>query len=181
MTDADAGLANIALPGSKAGEPVCGLQHAAEGREGCWQKERSMRRSVLAASVAILLTALAVAPATAAPIHVLKPSLTTAVCLTGEQMRIRSDWSDQISDPAIGPTFTWTFKGPGLPASSITIPFIGPTLDPSFVQVDLTKFIGDVGLVDWNRWSSIATAATGSFTDKAHTIRQPNGGWSTCS
>jgi len=85
-----------------------------------------VRRSVFAMSVAILLIALAAAPAAGAPIHVEKPSLVTTVCLSGDQMRVRSDWSNQvIGDPAGGPTFTWTFKGMGLPSSPVTMLFIG--------------------------------------------------------
>jgi len=140
-----------------------------------------VRRSVFAMSVAILLIALAAAPAAGAPIHVEKPSLVTTVCLSGDQMRVRSDWSGQvIGNPAAGPTFTWTFKGMGFPASPVTIPFIGPTTDPSFVQVDLNKFIGDLGPIEWNSWSSIATSASGAFSDTAKTVRQPKGGWTTC-
>ena len=140
-----------------------------------------MRRSVFAMSVAILLIALAAIPASGAPIKLVKPSLVTAVCISGDQMRVRSDWSNQvISNPNAGPTFTWTFKGMGLPASPATIQFIGPTSDPSFVQVDLNKFIGDAGPSEWNSWSAITTSATVAFTDSARTIRQPKGGWVTC-
>ena len=107
-----------------------------------------MRRSVLAMSVAILLIALAAIPASGAPIKLVKPSLVTAVCISGDQMRVRSDWSNQvISNPNAGPTFTWTFKGMGLPASPAKIQFIGPTSDPSFVQVELNNFIGNAGLI----------------------------------
>ena len=120
-----------------------------------------MRRLVFAMSVTILLIALAAVPVSGAPIKVEKPSLVTAVCLWGDQMRVRSDWSGQvISNPNAGPTFTWTFKGMGLPASPATIPFIGPTSDPSFVQVDLNKFIVDAGPIEWNSWSAITTSAT---------------------
>ena len=50
-----------------------------------------MRRSVFAMNVAILLIALAAVPASGAPIKVQKPLLVTAVCLSGDQMRVRSD------------------------------------------------------------------------------------------
>ena len=62
----------------------------------------------------------------------------------------------------------------GLPVSPITIQFIGPTSDDSFVQLDLNKFIGDAGPIEWNSWSAIGTSATVAFTDSARTVTAEN-------
>ena len=141
-----------------------------------------MRRSRIAMPLALILVALAAAPASGVPIQPLKPVLVTTACLTGDQLRIRSDWSNQDPDPSVLiEAFTWTFKGPGLPTSPATLEFIAnPIPADSYVQADLLKFLGDAGLVDWNRWTSIGTSASGSFTDRARSIRQPKGGWAAC-
>lgn len=142
-----------------------------------------MRRTIAALIAAMTLVAMLTSSALALPPkHVGRPSLTTTACTNLDgSMTLRSDWANEaIADPNVSVTFTWTFTGKGLPSSSTDSPYVGPTVDPSFVTYTANTFIGGTGPVAWNSWSGIATAATGAFSDTAKTIRQPSGGWPTC-
>lgn len=140
-----------------------------------------MRRLIAGLTAATILVALFAGPATAVPPKkVPKPTLTTTACLIADQLHVTSSWANQVIDPNGALTFTLTFKGTGLLTSQASQNYVGPYSDPSFVEAVPNKFIGDTGPVEWNSWSTIATSASGAFTDTASTIRQPKGGWLAC-